>query len=241
MDARDARRTPKERRRHAEVQSLHDARIAYIDFREKMFRPSDWFYLPSPDDFPSSTVVKLFDRTAQPEVSTGEVTVAMTRALEAEVRRFRDCAIKSLPEEYYDLVEDWSSSSLCTVINRGDLFIAERRHMALLLGPLTLAISVFQTPKGKTLVGRDMGHAWKRKVQMEFSPVGSRTAKAIVAVVNAELTITAEEMDEKDDRVHCWNCYHTNGGSWDGVEVHTWRTGVSRSLTAHDSPLLRLC
>lgn len=201
------------------------AKIAYDRVRREKFRPSDRDWFPSSELLFKPPLVTFEVYWSVPEVTVEAQMPRVLDALQGWVYRNRGHYCKEVPPKDYQKTGK-SYQLFDTLVQDSN------GAMSVNLGPLQLAISVFQTKEGQTMIGREVCSTWKDDLpDVQFSEAGAASAKATIKLVRANRLITPEEMDEKDRRFVCLNCHTANGGSWEHAKAHTWRTAVSRFFT----------
>lgn len=220
----------------AQDEIWENAKIVYYRLLRQRIRPSDWFCLPSPGHFPPKYFHQFPPRAPISKMSIEKLIRRVLGRLKLWVISRQCYSGILLPTVCQNLVmEPDAGNALRGYSDNG----AVGRKLTLNMGALDLAISVFQNDHddGQILISRDVCPRNKTTSgRPSFCRWGSESAEEIIRLVEEERGITAEKMDEKDNRFLCLNCHRANGGSWEGAKVHTWRTAVCYFTT--DTQLL---
>lgn len=232
-EARKARLILEEEQRMDRARSITEAKPAYERTYLLLFRPSEWYYLPSAEVFvQTSDFVNLLATDAKARVHGHSWFLSDAVARWVEHKRGLHNAM--LPDECRRraTIREMNPSPISRYDGFGHLRPwQDVSGMDRFLGSLTLAIAVFRTNEGgRVLIAQDACHAWKEDITLEFSSRGSAAGRKMCEILNVPLDTRASTMDKLDKRFVCLSCHNANGGSWSGVKAHTWRTGVGSSV-----------
>ncbi|EIM81424.1 uncharacterized protein STEHIDRAFT_171802 [Stereum hirsutum FP-91666 SS1] len=231
-------------RRHAREERTRKAKCLYAEYRRTIL-PSEWFYLPTPEQATKLPwCAEIIERDFKTTLVESDFDVPLTNlasSVEAWVREKRDHCIAMLPEEYRGampssapMIPTSLTSPSVSDVRQG----RSRGNLCPFLGPLELARAVFRVPNGTNLlVAKEACHTWKEEaLSIEFSACGSEAAVQMMTLAGLDpKSTTAADLDAKDHRFLCLNCYRANRESWGSIKAETWRSAVEHQFTAPET------
>lgn len=223
------------------------AQALYEDYRRTIL-PSEWLYLPAPAQ---STALlwcaEILELDPAVEVDRSDFdgpSANLTGNIEQWVAEKRDRFVAMLPEDYRRVLPRADSMTPTTFTSPNVDAIRQgldRGALRSFLGPLELAVAVFEGEAASKpiMIARDLCNAWRDERTVDFmrptfSANGSAAALQMVTLAGMDPKETlATDMDGKNCRFVCLNCYDAKGCSWTDVKAYTWRAAVSKLMSMY--------